>query len=498
MMALLKWGCVGIYSLGIAFCLFSLSMRRLSLILVIGGTVFAAAHWNPLKSRLLKLVGWLKQHPGMVLSVIIIASVAVRVGFALLLPENGLRRMMGSDARNFWRYAQEMANGTFPDVKSWITTAYFAAIIRFFNHPHETAVCINTVLQACTAVALYLFAKRIGTAYSGTLSASAYILAPSIVFLNFAMLTETHYFLLLALTFLALLYWIHERRRLALLSLPLLTWLTIWTRGEAFLLLILLPACLFADIFLSAPRFRLRRILVFAFLGLALTGFAALSFCINIRFHGTQTIFCSNDNWWPRLYGSNVASQGRVSGPKTGPKRMKLVNDKTLMFARYRQDHANDPNGGTLERKPMFCPKELVPYIREEISRRWAALSTLEKIQFVLVKERLPWRNPYVGKGQFPEKKLLKALYYDAIPTLTLVLCLIGLFHRLKQVIRNDYAPSGTDVVQLVPILYLFGIVSMIAIAESNIRYGVIALLICPLYAFSPMPSQKSHCTDSR
>ena len=46
-----------------------------------------------------------------------------------------------------------------------------------------------------------------------------------------------------------------------------------------------------------------------------------------------------------------------------------------LIYERYRKDHENEPGKGVIPRKSMYCPNELIPYIKEEIAHRWGALT---------------------------------------------------------------------------------------------------------------------------
>ena len=339
---------------------------------------------------------------------------------------------------------------------------------------------------------LYLFAQRHFGNKAALFSAFIFLLSPSIVFLNFRVQTECPYFLLLAATLLTLSEWIRRRSIYAIALLPIEIWLTVWTRGEGLLLFALVPMCLIADAATSNHRVKSGAIAT-AYLACALVVLGLVGVFLNSRYHGNKTPFCSNDSYWPRLYGSNVLSQGRVSGPKTAPPGVNLVNDKTLIYERYRKDHLGDPDKGVLTRRRMECPAQLVPYIREEIARRWAALSLREKVKFVLVKERLPWRHPLVRSGQIPCKSKEKLRNYDILPSISLLACFIGMIVYFRREMKSD--ANGETMLRLVPLLYVFGIFCMIAIAESNIRYGVIALVMLPVYAF-PTPLESSRAAS--
>ena len=479
---LLRWPVAAAYLLGAAFCIFAGFSARRAMIATTALLVFAAWRFLVRKiPRLRQVCRWLDEHPAVVLLLIFVAAVISRIDYATSLPENGLSQLQGSDARGFWEWATQMSQGSFPNTKSWVTTGVFALSIKMFGDNLVAAVLLNSILQFITAYLLYLFVRRHFGNKAALFSAFIFLLSPSIVFLNFRVQTECPYFLLLAATLLTLSEWIRNRRICAIALLPLEIWLTIWTRGEGLLLFALVPMCLIVDAATANRRVK-SGALATAYLACALVVLGLFGVFLNSRYHGTRTPFCSNDSYWPRLYGSNVLSQGRVSGPKTAPPGVKLVNDKTLIYERYRKDHLGDPDKGVLPRREMECPAPLVPYIREEIARRWAALTFWEKVKFVLVKERLPWRHPLVRSGQIPCKIKTKLRNYDILPTISLLACLVGMVVYFRRETKN--AATGETMLRLVPLLYVFGIFCMIAIAESNIRYGVIALVMLPVYAF--------------
>ena len=489
MSAIIKWGSVGIYALGVLFCLFScLSVRRLSLIAVFGVAALLVCGISRARRLVARMVDFALNRPVVAFIALSVVAVALRILFFFRIQEVGLQRIQRGDATYFWNYAHEMASGFFPDVKSWTTVFSQAVSIKLFGDSVVPVFCLNSVLQICTAGALFAFAKKNLSLGAAIFVAAVTLLSPSIVRLNCATMSESLYYLFLALSLLSVSAWIRGRRLPALLAMPFLIWLTIWTRGEGVLLLLIVPTCLLIDCLRVGREKRAKSVLALGALCIALVGLASLGYAINDRFHGTHTSLCSNDSWWPRLYGSNVASKGRVPGSKTSPKGMKLLSDKAIMLERYRKDHAGDPDGGKLELKPMHCPAELIPYIKAEISRRWATLSFLEKVRFVMVKEWLPWNNPYTGRGEVPDKRLGRILVSDILTTLAILLCCVGLIERITGVIRGR--SSGDLLLQCIPLLFLFGIVCTIAVAESCIRHGTIALLICPLYAFPKAQAQ--------
>ncbi|MBQ2631251.1 MAG: hypothetical protein IJG13_16365 [Kiritimatiellae bacterium] len=95
--------------------------------------------------------------------------------------------------------------------------------------------------------------------------------------------------------------------------------------------------------------------------------------------------------------------------------------------------------------------------------------------------------------GQIPCKNKAKLRNYDILPSISLLACFVGMIVYFRREMKN--AATGETMLRLVPMFYVFGIFCMIAIAESNIRYGVIALLMLPVYAF---PAPLDETTASR
>jgi len=483
MKAFMKWGCICTYACGFAFCLFScLSLRRFSVLCLVVAASLAVMQNRDRRKQIADAGNWFVAHTKATLAILFVVAIIMRVCFALSLPEDGIWHIQGNDPRKFWEYAHEMASGTFPDVKSWTHTFLLSLSIRAFGDTLVPVILTNTFLQFATAITLYAFARKVFSCGAAICTAAIYLLSPSLVHINFCARPETLFFLFFALTLLVLSKWVLEKQDKMLILLPPLIWLTIWTRGEAVLFLLLIPGCIAATMMISSGQARREALRALLFLIILCLGFAVAGYSVNLRYHGTNTPLCSNDSWWPRLFGSNTASRGRVPGPKTSPKGIRLSSDKTLIFERYRKDHKNDADGGVLPRKSMHCPNELIPYIKQEISRRWGALSTMEKLRFMIDKNWFPWNTPYAGKGQVPEKQILRTIRYDIATIIAILICLFGLA-RSVHLLKNRPL-EHVDIVRAIPLLYLFGMVCVIAIAESNIRYGVIALLVCPLYAW--------------
>lgn len=405
-------------------------------------------------------------HPIWSLVVMTALAVIVRLAYAFSL-DGGLSSAQLADAENYWRWAGEFASGSFPDVKCWTAPAGYALIRRAFGDSLPAAVGLNLALQIITSFVLFAFGRKAFGVFSGLLAAAVYLLSPTFVMMWGMTIAEHFFIFLAALAFWGLACWNDSLRLRWAFVLPAMIWLATWTRGEG----VLLAGAVFAwgtvrcccD---SAGRKGLLVGLGVFFLVFGLG--AALGTAVNLRYHGTRTAFCSNDNYWPRLHGADISTRGRVTG-------------KRYIKNLYLADHPDDPGGVIANMRPQTCPKELIPYIEREISRRWSAMPFWMKVRFVLEKERYVWSQSFMGNGR-PEsprsgREWLGRVGQELIPAAVCLLTFAGLW-RLRRVTDGRILS-----VAIAPACYLLGMVAVLAVYESNVRYGVMLLVLLPFYA---------------
>ena len=132
--------------------------------------------------------------------------------------------------------------------------------------------------------------------------------------------------------------------------------------------------------------------------------------------------------------------------------------------------------GVCLMRKSNYCPPELIPYIQAETARRWKAMSLSTMIRFVVKKEHFDWAHAFAGSGRTPASGV-SALLHETVPAIILLLSLFGFAWRL----RHGEFPMAW--METVPILVIGGMCCVLALYESNIRYGTMLLVLLPFYA---------------
>ena len=190
----------------------------------------------------------------------------------------------------------------------------------------------------------------------------------------------------------------------------------------------------------------------------ALCGLLALQ--INQRIDGSQTVFCSNDNLWPRLFGANVDTGGTING-----------HDYCLMYEAYRKDHPQSAEKPTTQ--------QLEPYIRREIARRWREMPLGVMIRHVIKKEWRDWCTDTLPLRMGSDALWRIGVKVATVPFSTfLAVCglLFWLLYALK-VIRG----GGTCQCAMLPVL-LLGNVVVLAMAECSYRYSYLLPLLFPAF----------------
>ena len=444
-------------------------------------------------------IAWIERHWVMGLCLIALAGIAMRgIGYAIN-PDLSSYHVTG-DARGFWACAKEMASGSFPGFKSWGVPGVYALAIKIFGDGLCVGVCVNVFLQLVTSIFLFSFASRIfRNRAAGVLAAAGYFLSPFFAQFAFQTYGEHLYFLLLALSVLLLDMW-RESKSVALSAvLAVVVAITLYTRSEGGILLLVLAPGLFLATALSARR-------AVAKAAFSLVVFLAIAGCamfagwkVNAKYHGTHCVLCSHDGWWPRLYGTNLESKGRWWKPRVGKDvpagsaavgrakygSSKVSNgDKALIRQRYEAK-----TGTQIDCPNWYCPEELIPLIREEISHRWNAMNWKTKVKFVQRKERDVWAVPHINGFMFKGRGLkflaagLDSVFHCILAVAAFLFALCA-FRRLPHV---DGKGDGLLHVLFAsaPFIFCIGMVCVIAVAENNSRYGLVASLLFTPYLAS-------------
>ena len=465
---------------GMAFVMLTISKP---LYLAVTVAAMCAALVARRSRRLLSLVGkvlaWADRHCWMLLAGVFLAGLAMRYNLhTTLLPDIQTLNAKG-DCMRYWSWAKEMAAGSFPKAKSWTVPGLYALSIKVFGESLLAAVCINVLLQVLTTLFLFVFAqKAFGRKSAGLVAAAGFFLSPYFARFVSRILSEHLCYFLISAAMLFLYVWQRRRSLWAAVAVPVISLLALYTRSEAGLLLLILSTGLyFCNMLGGRSRFRASAIALVVFLVVAGCGLA-VGYHLNVKYHDTSTCLCSHDGWWPRLVGSNAFAKGQWPGWS-----LKGERDREMIFRRY-----EEATGVKLEIRPCECPAELIPYIRDEISRRWRAMSLGQMLKFISAKERHVFRidRPCVSNSHPVAMK-----FYNGMETILgiafSVATLLFFWHVMCRLAggRPLLEPDRMMPVlfSLAPILYSIGVACVVAIAEANVRYGLIWIVFLPVYA---------------
>lgn len=484
---------VGFASLAsVALVLLSISrMDYLACAALVIGFIFVIKRSSKICVAVENMASYIDRHVVLCLVVIFLAGLAMRTVLYLMQPDLSRFLKLG-DCPVIWNQAKAMATGNFPEYKSWITPGVYAVTIKMFGESLLAAAVFNVACQMMTALAIYAFARiTFQRASAGVAAVAGFFLSPFFAYFAFKIYTEHLHFLLVGTTFLLLRIWHINKSFWISLLIPLVSVVALYNRSDAGILLFaLVPILYVCDTLLCRKDFRHAAI--------ALGTFAAVGCCglfigwkINERYHGTNSVLCSHDGWWPRLFGANVATAGRcvfVQVDSKGKKILKSAGDKKVILERYRE-----VTGLTPLMRRQTCPEELIPYIREEISRRWKAMSLLQIVKFVLLKERHVFAQVDrldASCGARQEHAVVWAIASAVADLIRILCCVSVLIYIMRKIPRACNAKpndeyTATVLFNLSPVLYCVGIVFMVAIAESNGRYGLIWTVFMSIYSFA-------------
>ena len=392
---------------------------------------------------------------------IVLLAIAFRAVFFCVNYSGNLNEFQCGDGAQFWKWAQEVAAGGLPEVKSWTTVTAYAVLVKIAGNHLFAAFALNFALQLMTGWLLFVFGKRVFGRTQGFFACAVYLLSPTFVLLTFTTLSEHFFYLFMALGLCALERWRSKGTWLWAASTAAFGWLATWSRGEGLLLLVAAGGCIMCELLEKICDGRVVASSLFAFIvTVCIIGLGGLVF--NRVAFGVDTVFCSNDNWWPRLHGANLETHGRVTG-------------KRLIYEQYLADHPGDPEGVVAKKKPNYCPPELVPYIKREVSRRWSEMSLLTKIKFVVQKEHYEWSHAFSGSGRDVIEGFRGAIY-ELIPVGVLLYAAWGLIWLFRKSYQVEW-------IVMVPLLILLGQVCVLVLYESNIRYGTMLPVLLPFYS---------------
>lgn len=472
---------------GALFCLFSLCSPVRMICLPIVGILFAVLVGLGGRSLVDAVAARVERHPVRVFVLIALLAAVLRMFYSMMIPN--LEAVQGRDATVFLRYAYQMAHGEFPAVKSWGVCLVHAVRIRLFGSSLLSVPFVNFAFQLLGAWCLAKAIRCFRSWFVAIGVAAVYLLSPSSMFLTFKAASEPLFFFFVFASMWALIRLALSRSLLDAVALAILAWLSIWTRGEGVLLFGVLLAVV-GGMAVTSHRLFIRNRCVAKLLivfGMSLV-LAAAAYRINVVYHHEKTFFCSNDSYWPRLCGCNLSTDGRLRLPERRSERggRGKPRHKQMIVSRYLADHPDDPGDYIANMTLQTCPQVLVPYIKEEIDRRWRAMDGQTMFCFVMRKLWYPFCNAWPSDRQnkvMPESMVLWRFLHELLPTCVFALGAIAFVRMLVGACRGACRRSLRPVLSSIPCVYMLGMVCVVAIGESNLRYGLISTFLMAYYA---------------
>lgn len=431
------------------------------------------------REPIVKLCGMIKRRKCVVLGAVLALGIGLRIYYSLRYADLLDLANLRNDWIVLWQKATLFSEGDWPDNKSWTTIAFYAAVIRLFGQNLHAAVVANGVIHALIFLLSFRLGDRVRGFFCGMLFASFVFLSPVFAVLVLRPATEHLYvlFVLVAMNFA-----VECRRKVGAGRFVLVSagfaasaYLAMLSRGEGIMLWAVVPFWL-----LICHLGQWRRMVIvcvpMAFVAILLAG-AAMG--VNMRTSGVATVFCSNDNLWPRLFGANENTRGRYAW-----------RDKLMIFTRYKRDHPECDWDRTMyrgrfpQRLVGGCPAVLVPYIENEVRRRWSQMGLLRKFEFVCQKERI-WQEcgwnialtHAVGNGS--GRAFASKVIYDLLPSL--VFLLSGVYCGCLMLKRGRCSRRE---LLLMPVIWML-LVNMVilSIYEVAERYTILEHVLWPLIA---------------
>ena len=435
---------------------------------------------------------WCINHPIIALSFVVALGCVERIVMLLAFPELLNLDYINNDFVWLYERACNLADGKWLVNKSWTTVVIWGGFIRLVGRSTIFANVFAGVIQLTATILGYMFVRRWLGRISAVIFAFLFFCSVNVLqhMPNFTATEHTYSFFVFAS--LCCFNKVVDARTIAStliysVILSVLMWFALWSRGEGIILWFALP------LWIALYKVFMQRRVLCVFLALSVVSviFAVgwvVATKINAVTSNAHTIFCSEDNLWPRLHGATLSSDGTC-----------LNTNLIFILNQYQADHpdvswerfsADVPRWGkSCMPKCTFynCPSELVPYVKREIVRRWSDMSIGEMIPFVLKKEYRDWCGDYLFTLQATlTNSRSRWPYYVAQAMSSVFPAMVALFSLIGFVLMIVHFLTGRlDTVRIFPVLVVVTIVALnfaaLALTESSMRYGYAFLLLWPI-----------------
>lgn len=471
-----------------------ISMRRL-----IVGCLALTGCWLLLKigkhvSSLRSVVEWLGRRPAACLSLVLLAGVIVRAGLCCysdwFFPKQYLFNQ--ADYSYLDLCARAFAHGEWMHSKSWGTVVFYGIWYKLFGTTAQAAILASHVLYALATLFVYCLARRVAGVRWATFAALFVWLHPLVLLQSHWVATENVFTLLLAALLFFLSTTLRESRfvwRIVLsIGFGLLTWISIWTRSESLLFLVIFPSALILHGFVRHEKVKVVLVPLLAF-GLVGAGCATFAREFNRREIGNSLVTCCNTSYLNRLFGANEESLGSWN-----------EDDLELLWVEYCKNAPRFANmkwreygrrPGVLSETTLYfidcLPTEVVKFANEETARRWRSMSLSGAIRLMWKKVRVwryEWNPSFVSFDRLGRRFCLIWWSQVAWAGFLLLLCAVTILRQRENVefILWHAGPL---------IALLCGMTCILAISETCERYAWMLVIVLPLLAVGCFAGRK-------
>lgn len=355
--------------------------------------------------------------------------------------------------------AKEVASGIFPVSKSWTSIILYGFCFKVFAND-LALVIFSHILDALSALIAYNLARKVFGKSCALLTLAMFWLSPDLAFHGFRVATEHPYvlFLLLALFLGANATQSNKSASLSLYSLgaAVSAIFAMWSRGEGILVVCAIPLVSL----LSLLKSRKKLIIVECLFCAVCVCCGAIAWRINMSQGQEPTVFCSNDNYWPRLFGATVSTNGHFD---------KTERDAVLAKAGF--------DVAVLRDNPWATPPEVISLIKDETRNRWHDMSYMTMVRHVVGKVREAFCSSTIGLDSSNPKKAFVLMSFVSIwPA-------IASFAALCYFVVAWRALNNMDYYSSVVLLIMIGNMMIISITETSPRYGILIYSLWPFYA---------------
>lgn len=438
------------------FVFFCVSVERIIGICILTGLLFVIYKLCKNHSFGYKFLCYVEKKGWLFLLLIILLGIIERILIFKISPF-----ALGDQQTDYgilWNAAKLFSEGEWTLSKSWTTVFMFGLSCKLLGTNPEVAWITAGFLQITTCIIMFYLVRTISNGLGGLIACTLYFLSPVFAIDVFHVATEHTYALFLVCALFALL------KKKVILAM-IFSLFAMWSRAEGILLVVLIPIWTLLDAIYNRNNhkdFIRKELLLF----LVITTGALFATTLNKQMGQSSSMFCSNDNWWPRLMGSNVETGGAFSG-----------DDCVMIWQRYHSLHPEvdwemSPDGRLPLKMCGQCPKEVIPLIKEEIINRWSNMSVKTFFSHIMSKEIIDWNTNSI---HFNTERGYGFLAVAAFALIFPCIIIIGGFLFLVTMMQHLFKHGRLKIEHLwvcIIIPFLLGNWLLLCIVECMPRYG--------------------------